>query len=284
MTQRPVLAIDIGGTKILSALVEDGRVLARRRIETARDGGPQAWLEAVVTSIADWRGHFAAVGVAVSGRVVDGRWSALNPAVLPVPDGFLLVETLTGHLGVPVTAVNDAQAAAWGEYRFGAGQGADLVFITVSTGIGGGLVLGGRLVTGRGGLAGHVGQLLTDPIAGEQRLEDIAAGSALARLAAQGGQWPDPPAVLAAARAGNTAAEALIQGCLTPLVRCTRSLQMLIDPDCFVIGGGLGLADGFLDRLRNQAAAISCDYRPDFRAAALGTEAGLIGIADLVDR
>lgn len=283
MQPRPVLAIDIGGTKTLSALVDGERVLEQRRIETARASGPEAWLEAVVTSIADWRGRYAMVGIAVTGRMAGGRWSALNPAILPVPDGYPLVAVLTERLGVPVTAVNDAQAAAWGEYRFGAGQGADLIFMTISTGVGGGLVLGGRLLTGRNGLAGHVGQILTDLTTGEQRLEDIAAGSALARLTAGSGRWPDPPALLAAARAGDARAEALVGGAVLPLVRAARSLQMLIDPDCFVIGGGLGLAEGFLDRLRSHAAALPSQYRPEFRAAALGAEAGLIGVADLVD-
>ena len=187
MQRRPVLAIDIGGTKTLSALVDGDSVLAQRRVETARDSGPQAWLDAVVASTAEWRGRFGAAGIAVTGRIAEGRWSALNPAILPVPDGYPLVAALTERLGVPVTAVNDAQAAAWGEYRFGAGRGADMVFMTVSTGVGGGLVLGGRLLTGRNGLAGHVGQILTDLMAGEQRLEDVAAGSALARLAAGSG-------------------------------------------------------------------------------------------------
>lgn len=283
MQRRPVLAIDIGGTKTLSALVDGDNVLAQRRVETARDSGPQAWLDAVVASTAEWRGRFGAAGIAVTGRIAEGRWSALNPAILPVPDGYPLVAALTERLGVPVTAVNDAQAAAWGEYRFGAGRGADMVFMTVSTGVGGGLVLGGRLLTGRNGLAGHVGQILIDLMAGEQRLEDVAAGSALARLAAGSGQWLDPPALLAAARAGDRAAEALIDGAVFPLVRATRSLQMLVDPDCFVIGGGLGLADGFLERLRRHAATLPSPYRPEFRAAALGAEAGLIGVADLVD-
>ncbi|WP_245196660.1 ROK family protein [Labrys sp. LIt4] len=283
MQRRPVLAIDIGGTKTLSALVDGDRVVAQRRVETAREGGPQAWLDAVAASIADWSGRYAAAGIAVTGRIAGGRWSALNPAILPVPDGYPLVEVLTERLKVPVTAVNDAQAAAWGEYRFGAGQGTDMVFLTVSTGVGGGLVLGGRLLTGRSGLAGHVGRILTDLSAGEQRLEDIAAGSALARSAAGSGRWSGPPALLAAARGGDPEAEALVDGAVRPLVRAARTLQMLIDPDCFVIGGGLGLAEGFLDRLRRQAAGLPPHYRPEFRAAALGAEAGLIGVADLVD-
>lgn len=91
MMRPPVLAIDIGGTKILSALVDGRQVLDRRRIETERGAGPQAWLDAIAATIADWRGRFNAAGVAVTGRIADGCWSALNPTILPVPDRFPLI-------------------------------------------------------------------------------------------------------------------------------------------------------------------------------------------------
>lgn len=274
MSHSPILAIDIGGTKTLAALVDDAKVVESRRIETDRTGGAEAWLDALAGVANEWRGQFAMAGAAVTGRISNGRWSALNPAILPVPDQFPLVETLTSRLGVPVVAANDAQAAAWGEYRFGAGRGLDMIFMTVSTGVGGGLVLGGRLLSGRNGLAGHIGQVLADPFEGSRRLEDIASGSALARLAA-------PQELFAAAARGEAQASKQIQHLAIPLLRAMRSLQLLIDPDCFVIGGGIGLADGFLDRLQGMAQEIQPDYRPEIRAAALGAEAGLIGIADL---
>lgn len=270
----PVLAIDIGGTKTLIALVEGARVLGSRRIETDRAGGAEAWLDALAAVAGEWEGRFDLAGAAVTGRIKDGHWSALNPAVLPVPDRYPLIESLRSRLAVPVVAANDAQAAAWGEYRFGAGQRCDLVFMTVSTGVGGGLVMGGRLLTGRGGLAGHVGQILVDPLEGNRRLEDIASGSALGRTA-------DPRNLFAAAAKGDARADARIQEMAVPLFRAMRSMQLLLDPDCFVIGGGIGLADGFIARLRALAHDIEPDYRPDIRAAALGADAGLIGIADL---
>jgi len=73
---------------------------------------------------ADWRGRFTTAAVAVTGVVKDGRWSSLNPEVLPIPSAFPLVHDWRAVLDVPVTAMNDAQAAAWGEYRHGAGKGA----------------------------------------------------------------------------------------------------------------------------------------------------------------
>jgi len=148
------LAIDIGGTKTLLALVEDGHIREERRLVTNCVGDPSVWCDEIAEAARPWRGGFAKVGAAVSGFVVDGIWSALNPATLPVRERYPLARELESRLGAPAACFNDAQAAAWGEYRFGAGAKRDLVFITVSTGIGGGVVIGGKLVVGRTGLAG----------------------------------------------------------------------------------------------------------------------------------
>jgi predicted NBD/HSP70 family sugar kinase len=122
------LAFDIGGTKILAALVRDGAVLAESRARTDPGAGPESWLETAQRLAAPWAGRYGRAAAAVTGLVAQGRWSALNPAVLPIPDGFPIEERLAERLGCPARAVNDAQAAAWGEYRHGAGQGADMVF------------------------------------------------------------------------------------------------------------------------------------------------------------
>ena len=156
----PVLAVDIGGTKTLVALVAGDQILESRRIVTEKARGPGAWLDAVAEAASDWRGEFETAAVAVTGAVKEGRWSSLNPGVLAIPRDFPLVEELSHRLGVNVIAMNDAQAAAWGEFRLGAGKDRDMVFLTISTGIGGGIVMGGRLITGRTGLSGHIGQML----------------------------------------------------------------------------------------------------------------------------
>lgn len=282
MTADPVLAVDVGGTKILTALVDGARVVEKRRVETRPASGAEGWLDAIATAAADWSGRYRRAGVAVTGNIRDGCWFAMNPSVLPVPDGFPLVERLSARLGVPVIAANDAQAAAWGEYRHGEARGRDLVFLTISTGIGGGLVIGGRLATGRGGLAGHIGQVPVAQGGREVRLEDLASGSALARLAAAAGAGADPAALTALALAGDTMAGTLLDAVVAPLALALRGLQFTLDPDVFVIGGGLGLAPGYLDRLRAALSALPASLRPDVRAAALGANAGVVGIADLV--
>ena len=142
----PVLAVDIGGTKTLVALVAGDQILETRRIVTEKARGPGAWLDAVTEAASDWRGRFETAAVAVTGAVKEGRWSSLNPGVLAIPRDFPLVEELSRRLSVNVIAMNDAQAAAWGEFRLGAGKDRDMVFLTISTGIGGGIVMGGRLL------------------------------------------------------------------------------------------------------------------------------------------
>src|SRR5258708_10834195 len=199
----PVLAIDLGGSKLLAALVEGDAVLEALGAATPRGPSPQAWLDAIVALCAGWRGRYGHAALAVTGLVVRGCWWALNPAVLPVPAGFALTESLSSRLGVPILAVNDAQAAAWGEYRFGAGCGLDMVFATISTGVGGGIVLGGRLLKGRGGLAGHIGQMRLDVDGEMVRFEDVASGSALARAARRLSRDVEAPELFAAASQGE---------------------------------------------------------------------------------
>lgn len=274
-----ILAVDIGGTKIMCALVEGGRVIETRRAATARSGGPEDWLAEAAALCDGWTGQ-AALGIAVTGRVdAEGRWSPLNRATLDIPEETPLVARAEALFGCPARAVNDAQAAAWAEHLHGAGQGRDMVFLTVSTGIGGGIVCGGRLLGGRGGLAGHFGQTR----AGGSRLEDRAAGRWLSAEAQARGVEGGAEAVFAAAAAGEPWAEALREACLDEVARLCSDIQLMLDPEVIVIGGGIGLSEGFLAGLEARQAALSPVLRPDLRAAELGAEAGVIGAAALAE-
>jgi predicted NBD/HSP70 family sugar kinase len=284
MSATPVLAIDLGGTKTLLGLVHGSECLETRRILTDGAAGAECWLAALVEAAAPWRGGYATAAIAVTGRIAEGRWYSFNPHVLSVPPGFPLVVELSHRLGVPVRALNDAQAAAWGEYRFGAAQDCDVVFITVSTGIGGGIVLGGRLLTGHRGIAGHLGQYRSGAGVDTPWLEHLASGGALARAAAAAGHPTDAEGVFAAAALGTDWAERLLDDAAARLGAACASVQALLDPDCIVIGGGVGLAPGFLARLRNHVATVPEVVRPDLRAAALGAMAGLLGVADAATR
>lgn len=272
------LAIDIGGTKMLAGLVQGGRVVREVTIATARERGPEAWLAALAERTAEWRGQFTRVGIAVTGLVSNGRWSGLNPATLGIPDGFPLTERLAALFDVPAVAANDAQAAAWGEHRFGAGENEDMVFLTISTGIGGGVVLGGRP---RLGLAGHFGILRAPSADRQSPFENEVSGRWIAAEAARAGQPMDAPGVFAAAAAGAAWAEAILAASAGKVALLAGDIQLALDPRRIVVGGGIGLAPGYLARVGARLESLNPRLRPVLVPAKLGVHAGLVGIADL---
>jgi N-acetylmannosamine-6-phosphate 2-epimerase/N-acetylmannosamine kinase len=271
-----VLAVDIGGSKVSAAQVQGGVVLRRLVLPTSRDAGVEAWLRALADAVSGW--PCDGVAAALSGVVRDGAWSAANPATLPVPDGFPIADRLCAMFGKPALAVNDAQAAAWGEYRHGAARHRDMAFVTVSSGIGGGIVLGGRLLTGQRGLAGSLGQI---PWPGE-RLEAQASGFGIAAAARASGHGGDAAAVFASAARGEAWAGRVVDTAIRDLARGLATLHALVDPEVIVIGGGVGLASGMLERLRRAAEELPALLRPALVPAALGGDAGLIGAAALL--
>lgn len=196
-----------------------------------------------------------------------------------MPAATPLEEMARARLGAPVTAANDAQAAAWAEHMYGAGQGRDLVYLTISTGLGGGIIAGGRLVRGRGGLAGHVGQT-RGPCAGA-RAEELLSGRWLAEAGGRAGRTGDAESIFRAASEGAPWALRLVETAAERTAMLCADLQMLLDPEVIVIGGGMGLAEGFLDRVRTVFAARALPPAPDLVAARLGAFAGVIGIAAL---
>lgn len=269
----PVLAVDLGGSVTRVALVRGCKVLDRTEVPTDRAAGPLRWLQDVAALAQPLRGRFGRIGVTVTGLVQGGFWRAMNPATLAVPQGFDLAGAVLAALGqVPILA-NDAQAAAYGEWMHGAGQGEDMVFLTISTGIGGGIVAGGRLLTGRSGMAGHFGQWLSLPDDdGLGRSEDGASGL-----------WIAATAGVADARAAFALPQAagVIEKSAARVARLAQNLQLALDPVRIVIGGGVGLAPGYLPRIAAHLAHLPDLTRPTLVAAALGADAGLIGIAAL---
>ncbi|WP_323764032.1 ROK family protein [Marinovum sp.] len=277
-----VLSIDIGGTKTMVALIEDGSILERRVAPTRVGATPDDWVSGAADLAGDMRDSANRVAAAVTGRIKDGAWSALNAATLDVPRGFPLVARLESRFGLPGLAVNDAQAAAWAEYRHGAGAGKDMVFLTVSTGVGGGIVLGGRLLAGRGGIAGHFG--ITDRL-GPGIFEDRVSGRWMAAEAARAGAGPgaDARTVFDAAAGGALWAEAIVDQSATRMAGLMSNIQVTLDPDVIVLGGGIGMAPGYLSRIEEKCAALPDYAQPCLVPAQLGAEAGIMGAAALAD-
>ncbi len=276
-----VLALDIGGTKMLAALLRGNEVLETYRMPTPRSGDPEQWLTALFDAISGWKGRYDTVGVAVTGIIDDGCWSPLNRKTLDIPDRFPLVEIVRRLAGTDaVLAANDAQAAAWGEHSFGAGQGQDLVFLTISTGIGGGIVVNGRLL---GGLAGHFGLLRSlDEDAGV--LEDHVSGNWIAAQAAPHQPGATAREVFEAAATGHDWAKDIVQATARQTALLCRNIQLVLDPARIVIGGGIGLAPGYLESVRQALGSLPPRLTPQLHASALAESAGVVGIADLAKR
>ncbi len=285
-----VLAIDIGGTKIAFAEVDGGSVNNRWQIPTPRAGGGDALVHAIASEI---RGsQLTQIGIATTGIVSEGALTALNPATLPIEDRYPLAAKLASATGCIPLIINDAQAAAWGEYNFGAGQGTgNFLFVTVSTGVGAGLVLGGRLQIGATGLAGHLGHAILldqDTVCGCGRrgcLETIASGTSISRrFSKMAGRTVGAPAVFAAAQSGNPEANKTLDDAAAALAQAFANVVALADVDCIAVGGGVGLAPGFLERIHSCIAQSPSSFRRPVIAAQAGADAGLIGVATLVRR
>jgi N-acylmannosamine kinase len=269
----------VGGTHTRAALFDAGRITWRASVATPGQDGPKALVAALAALIAPLGDVPAAVGVAIAGRVHDdGRVSTHADAPLRGWHGFALASTLQGRLARPVRVFNDARAAAWGEYLHGAGRGcSEFLFVTVSTGVGAGLVLNGRLHMARNGFDAELGDTLC---ADGRSLEAHSSGSALAGLARRHGH-ASGPALCDAADAGDAAAEALLRAGIRELAHKLADLSVLVGVQRTAVGGGLGLRPGYLARLREEMRRLPALYRHEMMSAELGADAGLHGAAAL---
>ncbi|MEP6760127.1 MAG: ROK family protein [Sporichthyaceae bacterium] len=300
---RPVLAVDIGGTKMAAAVVDPGgRIMLSSRVDTPQGAHADAealWrtLTGLVRSVLDDDVRIGGVGVGCGGPMTwpDAEVSPLNmPGWRAFPLRARLVEMFPR---APVRVHNDAVCVAVGERRRGAGRGAaNLLGMTVSTGVGGGLVLGNRLVDGASGNAGHIGHVVVDPAGpdcscgGQGCLEAFASGPRLAQWAREQG-WAsatgDSARELAAdaARGHDVAARAL-ERAGTALGIAIASAAHLCDLDVVAIGGGLSQAGPLLfDPLETAFRRHArMDFTREVRVvpAELGQQAGLVGAAALV--
>ncbi|GAA0511386.1 ROK family protein [Deinococcus depolymerans] len=286
----PLLALDIGGTSMRAALVEaGGRVLERLETRTPRPATPDAVLAAMTELAAPLAGQAGAVGVACAGAVAAGRVTATAAHTFPGWTDVPLAARLGLGLGLPCAALNDARAAAWGEARAGAGRGVnEFMFVTVSTGVGAGLVLGGRLHLAGNGLDAELG-FVSVPAAwgpGAQvpglgrlgPLEFESSGTALGAQAAALG-FGDARALCDAADAGDGRALEVTGRAAALLAWKCADVAALLGVTRVAFGGSVGLRAGFLGQVRAALEAFPERYRPELVHAALGADAGLIGAA-----
>ncbi|MEE1940768.1 ROK family protein [Streptomyces sp. TRM 70361] len=302
MDQDLLAALDIGGTKIAGALVDGGgRVLLRARRPTpAREPGG-AVMGAVAEVLGELRAapqwpRVAAVGVGSAGPVDAGR-GTVSPVNIPGWRDYPLVAGVRERVGdLPVTLVGDGVAITAAEHWQGAARGRDNVLcMVVSTGVGGGLVLGGRLHPGPTGNAGHIGHISVEldgepcPCGARGCVEGLASGPNIARRALADGWRPGPDgaagaaAVAAAARAGDPVATASFERAARALAASIAATAALVEIDLAVIGGGVAQAGEVLfaplRRTLKEYATLSFVRRLEVVPAGTGTDAGLVGAA-----
>jgi glucokinase len=292
------IAVDLGGTQIRVALIDrTGAILRKISDFTRATAGPDIVIGQIAALVADVSGgvarsELAGAGVSSPGPLDTEAGVALTLPTLVGFENYPLRAMLSNAIGLEVKLENDGIAAAIGEWRFGAGQGfANVVYVTVSTGIGGGVIINNNVLRGRRGMAGHVGHM-SFVQGGEMCscgncgcFEAYAAGPALARRWVKSGGSGDAAAVFDAARGGNGVAIRLVREEAEFLGQGFASLMHLYSPDVLVMGGGVGQQFDVLHA--DIMGSIRICAMPAFRdtpvvRAGLGDDSGLMGIAALV--
>jgi glucokinase len=306
------VGVDVGGTKIAAGLVDEhGKVIARQRTESPATD-PKQIVQTIGELVHTLSGDetVEAVGVSAAGFVDKARAMVVFAPNLAWRDEPLK-RLLEEELGLPVVVENDANAAAWGEFTFGAGEDVeDLLMLTIGTGVGGGMVIDGELVRGGFGMGGEVGHITMVPggvpcgCGNLGCLESYGSGRALVRVSRELAEFDpesgkhllaraggDPagitgPLVTAAAQEGDPFAVARLAELGDWLGQGVATLTAVLDPNVVVIGGGVSDAGELLlapirDSFERHVTARG--HRPmlEIRQAELGNAGGLIGVADL---
>lgn len=309
-----VVGVDLGGTQIRAVLADaHGKFLRRMRTETLAAEGKEAVLARIVTAIREVADgvecRIAGVGIGAPGPIDSRNGLVSTPPNLPGWRDVPLGHIVTSATGFPTFLANDANAAALGEFTYGSGKHINhLVYITVSTGVGGGIVVGGKVLEGAYGAGGEVGHMVIEaggprcPCGGRGHLEALIAGPALARQAAKAledgrrsaikciapryGPAITARSVTEAAMQGDELARELLTTAGRRLGYAIANLVHVFNPEMVAIGGGVSNAGELL--LRPARNVADEELMPVFKEGleivpvSLGADAGLYGAAALV--
>lgn len=308
MTSDVIAAIDIGGTKIALGLARlDGQpLLPFQRFPTRVERGARPIVDEAINELermaAEAGARIVAVGIGCGGPLDRRRGLILSPPNLPGWDEFPIVRLITERLGVPVLLDNDANASALAEHEYGAGRGLrDLVYITISTGIGGGLIINDQLVHGVGDGAGEVGHMVVAPggplcgCGARGCLEALCSGTSIARRAAErlaqdgqpstlragGAEQVTAHSVAEAARAGDALACEVWDETIHYLALGLSNIIAALAPEAIILGGGVSAAgDQLLVPLRErvrESVKIMPVEQVQILQASLGGDSGIYG-------
>ena len=285
------IGVDVGGTKIAVGLLVGDELQEFHSQPTPETGWP-AVLDAVaaqVQPLLDRYPQVRTVGLGIPGPISQDRRRVLFAPNIYGFDDVPVVEGLQARLGLTISMENDAKVAALAEATLGAARGSSSsVYITVSTGIGSGIVLGGRLWRGFHGIAGELGHVVSVPggaVSGAGQsgtLEAVASGTAIARDASFAlNRDVSTAEAFALAQAGDRIAGRVVRGAMMRIGLAIADLQKMLDPEVFVIGGGVaGVGPYFFEHVQAAADEAAEGFAvPQIRPALLGSQAGVIGAA-----
>ena len=309
-SQRIVIGVDLGGTNLrIAGVTREGRIVTLRREETQADGGPEALLGRILRGLSyveedlredGW--EILGVSLGVPGVVSRRDGVVESSPNLPGWQKVPLLKRLRERLDMPLLLENDANAAVFGEYWAGAGREKEtIVLMTLGTGVGGGIIIDGRLLRGAEGMAGEIGHLTVEPegepcLCGNRGcLESYASARGIvaryARFAGESGKKEeDGPSgaarVFARARQGDERARQAFKEAGTYLGIAMAAIVNIINPEAIIVGGGVLPAwDFFMPAAKKEMlerAFQAPAERVELLPAALGDHAGCIGAAGLL--
>lgn len=321
-TPAAALALDLGASRIRAAVVGgDGRVAARAEARAPVEAGPQGVVSAAIAMLrrvrdeasGSVRDAVAGVGIAAPGPLDPAGGTLIEPPNMPRSfRGAALAGPIGAALSLPAALERDTHVAALAEWEFGAARGlSDFLYVTVSTGIGGAIVAGGRLVSGPDGVAGELGHVLVEldgPPCGcgaRGHLEGIASGSAIARAASEAiaaghasglaslvaslGRGLDARDVAIAEDDGDLTAAEIMERARRAFAEACVALVDVFNPERIVVGGSVARNQGdrWLAPARARVAAVAFSVpraRVEIVPAALGDDVGLVGAVPLLRR
>ena len=308
------IGIDIGGTKVLGGVVDStGKIIDSARRPTPLAGGKEL-VATIIDLVKEFQGkhEIAGIGISVAALISKDQGTIVGAPNIANLSQLNFVSEIKKVFNLPVIAENDANAAMWAEYKFGSAQGLNpVMFFIIGTGMGGGLVIDGKLFRGANGIGAEFGHMIVQPngvrcgCGANGCIEQYASGSALMRYAKEGiaanptkGQELldlcgldianlTGSALTEAAKKGNEMALAAFNKQADWLGSACASYTLLLDPQAIVVGGGVvDAGELFLTPVRSAMEKYmpfaGTHLLPKIIAAKFGNDAGLIGAADLV--
>ncbi|RTZ18024.1 ROK family protein [Vibrio aquaticus] len=277
-----VLSIDIGGTKVAIGYVSDGKLKESIRISTPKINDVETFVDCLLKVKPNWIKQSDMIGISTTGFVKEQSITAINPDTLRFPHPFPLQRVIHQKSQLPTIMINDAQAAAWYEYSF-IDNVKNMAYLTVSTGVGGGIIINGKLVEG---IAGHVGHTKVSDIirCGCGRtgcVEAIASGTAVLKRA---NEEIDPDITnveLFKLAETDSRAYSIINHSAKAIAALCANLKVSLNLEAIVIGGGIGLAENYLNLVKAHIKSKPDFAQIDIMPANGGHNSCLLGAAYL---